>query len=79
MHHTMIEISWLAMLLLATQDEIYSMELVSNEEQNLRCVNGDKSIRKTCEFSTAISSQFCFLFWNTASNLVFKKLIEAGS
>jgi hypothetical protein len=29
----MIEICWLAMLLLATQDEIYSIELVSNEEQ----------------------------------------------
>jgi len=32
----MIEISWLAMLLLAIHDEIYSMELVSNEEQTLR-------------------------------------------
>lgn len=34
----MIEISWLAMVLLATQDEIYSKELASNEEQTLRYV-----------------------------------------
>jgi len=36
MNFQVIEISCLAMLLLATQDEIYSMELVSNEEQTLR-------------------------------------------
>jgi len=54
------------------------MELVMKNKPSDE-YNGGKSNRKICEFQITISSQFCFIFWNIASNPVFKKLIEAGS
>jgi hypothetical protein len=76
----MIEISWLAMVLLATQDEIYSKELASNEEQTLRYVKRRQNHPENMWIPNRnIFPIFRFLFWHTAWNPVLKKLIETTS
>jgi hypothetical protein len=67
------------MLLLATQDEIYSIELVSNEEQTFGWVKWREKRPENIWITNCNIFPILLLFWNSAWNPVFKKLIEAGS